>query len=369
MDSEPRIMVAGGGTGGHLYPAIALVKEIEQRFPNSKFLFIGTRRGIEARVVPELEYDIRFIWLRGVQRRLNWRLLIAPIQLLVSIVQCIYTLATFKPHVVIGTGGYVSGPALMLAALFRFPTIIQEQNSFPGMTTRMLARLVDQVHVTFESSIKYFNDQDKVFLSGNPVRGHLSDVPRDVAAQKFGLKASAKTLLIFGGSQGAQSVNQAMVRILPQALEQKEWQVLWGTGELSYAEVSMKMQPFADRVKVLPYIADMAAAYGIADLVVARAGATTVAELQTCGLPAILIPYPFAAANHQEANARALVEANAARMILDNELDSDKLLIELKTLMDNETARIQIGEHLKALALPDAAKTIIDKMMTLLDYD
>jgi UDP-N-acetylglucosamine--N-acetylmuramyl-(pentapeptide) pyrophosphoryl-undecaprenol N-acetylglucosamine transferase len=369
MDSELRIMVAGGGTGGHLYPAIALVKEIEARFPNAKFLFIGTKRGIEARIIPESGYQIRYIWLSGVQRRLSWRLVLPPLQLVVSIIQCIKTLRSFRPHVVIGTGGYVSGPAVMMAALLGYPTVIQEQNSFPGMTTRMLARVVNQVHVTFESSIKYFNDPSKVHLSGNPVRGQLNSTPRDVAATKFGLNAAAKTLLIFGGSQGAHSINQALVAIMPRLLELKGWQVLWGTGNVSYPMVSDAMAAYVDRVKVLPYIADMGAAYGLANLVVARAGATTVAELQMCGLPVILIPYPFAAANHQEANARALVESDAATMVLDSELTSDKLYLELTALMNDKIAREKLGKQLKSLAKPDAAKTIVDHILLIIDNE
>ncbi len=362
------VLFAGGGTGGHLYPAIALAREVEKRAPECCIVFVGTRRGIEARIIPELGYKIHYIWLRGLQRRLNLRLLLFPLQLGVSIIQCLWVLLKLRPNIVVGTGGYVSGPIVFLAAMLKFPAIIQEQNSFPGMTTRWLARVVDQVHVTFEESVKYFKDIKHIRVSGNPIRSQLSQMDRSAAAQALALPADRRTVLVFGGSQGAHSINMAIVRLVPTLLERSDWQILWGTGELDYEHIRDIMHSYAGRVFIRPYIKDMASAYAMADLVVARAGATTVAELQACGLPVILIPYPHAAAGHQEANARALLAKDAVRMVLDSELESDKLLNELIDLMADDKRRTKLGNNLKKQARPDAAKHIVDEMMKLVGH-
>ena len=366
MADKIKLIIAGGGTGGHLYPAIALVKEIEQRYAKCEILFFGTAKGIEARILPEMGYKLSLLWLSGVQRSLNLKLLLFPIQFISSIIKCLFVILKFQPNLVIGTGGYVSGPALFLAALFRFPTIIQEQNSYPGVTTRMLAKVVDQVHLTFEESKKYFNNKDKLYISGNPIRKALRAINKDDGLKKFALDPSKKTLLIFGGSQGAHSLNQAILHVLKPILDDDKWQIVWGAGNYDYPEISTECAKFGSRIWLNPYISDMASAYSVADLVVSRAGATTLAELQVCGLPVLLVPYPYAAANHQEANARTLVKQNAAEMILDSELKSDKFMDILQVLLKNNNRRKELGNNIMALAKPDAAKIIIDKSVELI---
>lgn len=361
-----KVIVAGGGTGGHLYPAIALVKEIERRFPECEILFFGTARGLEAKILPQLGYHLKKIWLRGFQRRFNLYMLILPFQVVASFLQCAITIVKFKPDVVIGTGGYVSGPALFLAALIGYPTIIQEQNSYPGITTRFLARMVDQVHLSFKESTRYFKNKKKLYIRGNPIRSSLNITNRNEAIAKLGLDPKKKNLLVFGGSQGAHSINQAIATIIDDLLNDENWQIIWGTGELDYQEIQSSCSKFSKRVLIKPFITDMASAYAVADLVICRAGATTLAELQTCGLPVILVPFPFAAAGHQEANARALVNQHAAEMVLNHELDSSKLITTLQSLMHDEQKRKRLAVNLKALAMPLAAEKIIDDMMTLI---
>lgn len=366
MQDKIKVIVAGGGTGGHLYPAIALVKEIERRFPKSEILFFGTSRGLESKILPAMEYRLKLLWLKGFQRRISFGNLILPIQILVSLFQCAITMLKFKPDVVIGTGGYVSGPAIFLAAIIGFPTLIQEQNSYPGISTRFLSRFVDQVHLSFEDSIKFFKNKDKIFVSGNPIRTTLNTVNRNNAISKLGIDGTKKTLLILGGSQGAHSINQAILNIIDHLIEKKEWQIIWGSGERDWDVVQQACSRYGSRILVKPFISDMASVYAITDLVVSRAGATTLAELQVCGLPSVLVPFPFATAGHQEANARALVELNAADMVLNGELNTEKFMNTLLMLMENENRRKTLGMNLKALAKPDAAERIIEKMIKLI---
>lgn len=370
MQKKFKVIIAGGGTGGHLYPAIALVKEIEKRFPQSEILFIGTSRGIEAKIIPEMKYQLKLIWIKGFQRKLSLGNLILPLQVIISFFQCAITILNFRPNVVIGTGGYVSGPAILIASFLKVPTIVQEQNSVPGITTRFLASFADQVHLSFDESKKYFTflkNRDKVFVSGNPIRNRLRTISRDAAISKLNIDATKKTLLITGGSQGAHSINEAIQKIIDRLMKMQDWQIIWGTGEKDFDAIRSACKKYSSRIIVKPYITDIASAYAVTDLIINRAGATMLAELKVCGLPTILVPYPFAAAGHQEANARALMEQKAVEMVLNSELESDKFLNTIVTLMENETKRTTLGSNLKALAKPDAAKIIIDEMVKLID--
>ncbi len=366
MADRIRVLLAGAGTGGHLMPAIALAREIESRYTESEILFIGTKHGLEAKLLPELGYALRFIWLRGFQRSRIIGNALLPLQMIVSAVQCFRTLVKFKPDVVIGTGGYISGPALLLAAALRYPTLIQEQNSAPGISTRLLSRFVDQVHLSFEDSIQYFKKRDRIFVSGNPVRSNLQAVDRKTAAGRLGMDAAKRTLFVFGGSQGAHSINLAMLKVLAPLMEKTDWQILWSTGERDYETVQAVCAAMGSRIRVMPFIKDMASAYTVSDLVISRAGATTLAELEACGLPAILVPYPYAAAGHQEANARSLMAQDAVQMVLNHELESDHFLMTIFRLMGDDERRHQLGSNLKRLARPNAAKDIVDYMILLL---
>ena len=368
MDDKIRVIFAGGGTGGHLYPAIALAKEFERRFKTADIMFIGTKRGLESKVVPEFGYKIEFINIRGIQRSLTLQNFKVPFLIVGSLFACHKILRRFKPDVVIGTGGYVSWPMLFSAAIFGYPTIIQEQNSYPGFTTRFLSRFVDQVHLSFDVSVNYIKHKEKVHLSGNPIRSTLNAVDRTSAAKNFGLSSEQKTLLVFGGSQGAHSINTAMLNCIPELMERTDWQILWATGENDYEQVSLQCATFKQRIIVKPYISNMEAAYAVSDLVISRAGATTLAELQMCKLAALLIPYPHAAAGHQEANARALVAKDAVEMVLDSDLSNEIFINKIITLMNDDDRRRLLGINMGQLARPEAAKTIIDKTVELIGH-
>ncbi|MBN1154623.1 undecaprenyldiphospho-muramoylpentapeptide beta-N-acetylglucosaminyltransferase [candidate division KSB1 bacterium] len=368
MDDNIRVIFAGGGTGGHLYPALALAKEVETRFRNAEFLFIGTEHGLESKVVPASGYKIEFIEIQGIRRTMTLTNLKIPFLIVKSLFKCRRILGRFKPHLVIGTGGYVSWPMLFSAALSGYATIIQEQNSYPGVSTRFLSRYVDQVHLSFDESVKYIKDKTKVHLSGNPIRSSLNRVDRKTAAADFDLLPEVKTLLIFGGSQGAHSINMAMLNLVPDLMNLTKWQILWATGENDYAPISESCDEFRHRIRVKPYISNMESAYALTDLVVSRAGATTLAELQQCELAALLIPYPYAAAGHQETNARALVAKGAAEMVLDNELTDVNFVNTMINLMNDDGRRRLLGQQMGKLARPDAAKNIIDKALELIKY-
>ncbi len=366
VKGEPlRIVIAGGGTGGHLLPGLALAEEIRRRWP-SQIVFVGTRRGIEARLLPKLGWPLHYLWIRGLRRRLSPDLLLFPIRLLVSVAQCAGLYRRFKPDAVIGTGGYVSGPALLSALMMGIPTIIQEQNSYPGLVNRMLARYVRQVHLSFPGSEKFFRKKEHIWVSGNPVRIAGSSSTPAASRESFGLSAERPTLLVFGGSQGAHAINRVVLEALPELLESTDLQVIWATGPAEAEKVQAATEAWRERVAVFSFIDRMPDAYRAADLVIARAGASTVAEITCSGLPAILIPYPYAAAGHQEQNARALAEAGAAWMILEKDLTATRLIEAVRALMESESRRREMAEVARRLARPEAARTIVDHLAELL---
>lgn len=357
-----RIVIAGGGTGGHLYPGIALAQEFETKW-QAKIMFIGTSYGIENKVLPAYPYKFKKIWMRGLHRKLSVANLLFPVRLLVSIAQCALIFTIFRPNVIIGTGGYVSGPALMAGLLFGVPTIIQEQNSYPGLVNRLLGRRVKQVHVTFDDSLPYFRGQKDIHLSGNPVRGAFATVQKQAGLKKFGLRENRTTLFVFGGSQGAQAINSAVLENLERLLAHEDLQVLWATGESDFEHIKTRCEMLGDRVRVLPFIDDMASAYAAADLVLCRAGASTLSEIAVCGLPAILIPYPFAAAGHQEFNARSIEKAGAAAVLLEKNLTGENLVAAISELLEDAQKRHSMAAAALVIARPKATQEIAAKIV------
>ena len=360
-----RVIFAGGGTGGHLFPAIAIADKVRELEPSTEILFVGTRDKIEARVVPAKGYAFRSIWISGFHRKLQISNLIFPLKVIVSSMQARSIIRSFKPDVVVGTGGYVSGPVLRAAALFDVPTIIQEQNSYPGVTTRMLANRVNEVHVTFESSKQYFRRMDNLIVSGNPTRDDLENADRDAAFGYFGFAPSeeSKIVLVFGGSLGAHSINQAVEQHLDQLLMQG-LRVIWQTGTDDYVSAKNLCGTYATKkIWVNAFIDRMDYAYAIADVVVCRAGATTIAELTRLGKPAILVPYPHAAANHQAENAKSLAESEAAVVLNDLEA-SGELFSTVLSLMNDQRLR-EMSMQSKKLGKPNAARVIAQRVIHL----
>ncbi len=329
-------------------------------------MFIGTAYGIENKILPTLPYEFRKIVMRGLRRRITLANLLFPLRLFVSVLQCIATFMRFKPGAIIGTGGYVSGPPLLAGLLMGIPTVIQEQNSYPGLVNRVLGKKVSQVHLTFEDSRPYFQGQKSLFISGNPVRTGLTNVERSEALATFGLQTDMITLFVFGGSQGAHTINKIVVESLPSILALDKLQVLWATGDNDWQTVVDGCGELAERVKIHRFVDNMAAAYGAADFVLCRSGATTLAEISKCGLPAILVPYPYAAERHQEHNARSFAKAGAATLILEPDLTSESLASEVARLYENRDRRTAMAAASKELARPNAAQEIADHITQLL---
>ncbi|MBN1560464.1 undecaprenyldiphospho-muramoylpentapeptide beta-N-acetylglucosaminyltransferase [candidate division KSB1 bacterium] len=352
---------AGGGTGGHLYPAVALAQRLVELRPECAVQFVGTARGIERRVLPELGFPLSLIAVRGVDRSLTLRNLLVPFTLSWSLLQCCALLLKYRPNAVIGTGGYVSGPMLFVASLLRIPTLIQEQNSVPGATTRLLARLVRRIHISFAESRRYFKKQRNLHLSGNPVRQFDLSKSRDEACAQFGLTGDHPVCLVFGGSQGAQAINAALLNCLDELMGATSLQIIWSAGQHDLEGVKELSARYADRISVAAFISDMASAYAAADFCLTRAGALTLAELTLVGLPSIIVPYPYAAGNHQETNARALERQHACVLIRQSELP-DKLLAELLTLASDDEKRQRLAEAARASSFPNATDEIVQSI-------
>ena len=360
-----RAIFAGGGTGGHLFPAIAIADELKKNEPNVEILFIGTSDKIEARVVPQKGYLFRSIWISGFHRRLRISNLLFPLKVIVSFMQSVSIIKAFKPDVVVGTGGYVSGPVLRAAIFAKVPTLIQEQNSYPGVTTRMLAKKSNEVHLTFESSKKYFKQTNNTFITGNPTRNDLDNVNREEAIRYFGFEPSEqkKTLLVFGGSLGAHTINTAIQKNLNN-IYQKNIRLIWQTGSEDFESTKKMCAAYPQNaVWTNAFIDRMDYAYAASDLVVCRAGATTIAELTRLGKAAILVPYPFAAANHQVENAKSMAEYGAAEIVYDHEVQ-DRLEPELNLLMDDERLQ-RMSKKSKMFGKPDAAREIARRVIQL----
>ncbi len=360
-----RVVFAGGGTGGHLYPAIAIAEAFHRRVPNFDCLFLGTSRGLEARVVPPLGYRLELTPVRGLLRKLTLSNLLVPVYLIKSIWQCLRLFKSFDPQLIIGTGGYVSGPALLAAWLSRRKFVVQEQNSFPGLVNRWWGERAAVVFLSFEESKKFFRRQEHLRVVGNPVRGNLAAGDRRAAAEKWQLAPDRTTLLIFGGSQGARRINELVLEILPQLAPLANFQILWAAGPMHFEKIAPAAKNMPN-VKIVAYIDDMASAYTLADFVLCRAGASTIFELANCGLPSILVPFPFATADHQTFNARALAAAGAARLLVEKELTAGKLFNAVRELATQAEVRQQMAAAAQKLARPKAAEEIVEVCLSLM---
>ncbi len=355
------ILFAGGGTGGHLYPAIAIAEEIIKHEPKAKIVFVGTKEKIEARVVPQKGFEFHTIWISGFSRRVTINNAVFPLKVIVSLFQSFFVIKKIKPNVVVGTGGYVCGPILFVASLLGIPTVVHESNSYPGVTTRMLAGRVSKVFVQFDVTKQWITSKASIEVVGNPTRDELSTISHKEGCEFFKLDANKKTIFAFGGSLGAASINNAMPEIVNDAIA-NDYQVVWQTGESDWHSAE-KIQHHKN-IKVMKYVDRMDCGYAAADIVVSRSGATTLAELTRIGKPAILVPYPFAAANHQVMNAETVVAAGAAVMMKDSDLKKSLLPMVRELLFDDEKQKIMHGKSL-SLGKPNAGKEIAQKIILL----
>ncbi|HLP14658.1 MAG TPA: undecaprenyldiphospho-muramoylpentapeptide beta-N-acetylglucosaminyltransferase [Bacteroidota bacterium] len=355
------VLFAGGGTGGHLFPALAIAEEIRSIDPRARCVFVGTKNKIESRVVPQKGYEFFTIWISGFHRRLTADNLAFPVKVVVSLIQAYRILKSVRPNAVVGTGGYVCGPVLYMASVLGIPVVIHESNSYPGVTTRLLARRATEVMITFAETARWLPAGVTPTVMGNPTRRELDTTGHEEASASFRLDPEKKTVLVFGGSLGAASINLALERCIAQWTN-KQIQVIWQTGAY---EGSDRFRAYeSESVRVVEFIDAMSRAYAASDLVVCRSGATTLAELTRLGKPAILIPYPQAAANHQELNARALVESGAARMIPDSKAN-DLLCEAVIALLDDDATRTMMSAKSRALGRPEAGRAIAHRILEL----
>lgn len=361
-----RVLIAGGGTGGHVYPALATIEAL-QSAGTFEFLYVGGKGGIETRIVPRHGVPMETIWIAGIARRFTLKNLLFPVKLLASLWASRNIIKKFRPDVAIGTGGYVSGPILYMAAKMNIPVLIQEQDAHPGLTTRLLAKYARRICLAFPGMEAHFPAwTEKLVVTGNPVRSDLRDIPAADARREWGFAGDKPTLFVFGGSQGARSINLAMGKILPDLLKKCDLQVLWQTGESQYESVLGRFGPGSDRLKIVPYVQKMNAAYAAADVVVCRAGAITLAELAIVGKPAILVPYPFAAGQHQAHNSRLIEQAGAAVMVKESPGWEKQLRETVEMLIGEPERRRKMSTAWQSLARPNAADEIAAEVLKLL---
>ena len=357
---EPvRLLVAAGGTGGHVYPGIAIAEEWMRQHPDSSVTFVGTARGIESKAVPAAGFDFRAIEARGLPRRPSLEFLRAVAAFLKGFRQMATIIKDVKPHVILATGGYVSGPAAIWARLLGIPLVLQEQNSVPGAANRWLSLIATEVHISFVESRSYFRRRNNLRVSGNPIRRSLLLQDRAGAYEALGLDPARRTLLVFGGSHGASSINRAVQAALPLLARVGRLQAIWQTGTKDAEAMAAAAKEASFPVKVVPYLDQIDRAYAVTDLAVCRAGAMTITELTACGVPSILVPYPYAARDHQTQNARGLADRGAAEMIADAELSPEDLAARIEALFKDESRLRRMGRAARAFSRTNAAERIV----------
>ncbi len=365
-----KFIVTGGGTGGHIYPALAIAKGLQEKY-GAEVVYFGGTRGLEAEIVPREGLSFRSIELSGLKRSISYANILAFWQALKGFREARRIIKEFAPAAVIGTGGYVCGPVVLAAALSGFPTLIHEQNAFPGITNRILSRFTSCVALTFEDAKRFFPSKAKLKVTGLPVRKEILNRNKAEGRSKLGMPQKGILVLSFGGSQGARSINNSMLHVFKRFAGREGIFFLHVTGPNNYEVFmeqfnSMKI-PLYGNITITSYIHDMSSAYAAADLVISRAGAATLAEITAQGLPSILIPYPYATDNHQEYNARALKRANAAVLILDKDLSGNILSSEIERLTGDAGLLASMAEASKALGKPNALDDILDCIQGLID--
>ena len=365
MKQSINILISGGGTGGHIYPAIAIANELKVRYPEAKFLFVGAKDKMEMEKVPEAGYQIIGLWISGIQRKLTIKNLLFPFRLLDSLVKAAKIIRQFKPDIVIGTGGFASGPTLIMANRKKIPTIIQEQNSYPGITNKLLSKKSTIVCVAYDGLERFF-PKEKIVKTGNPVRASLLSIHVKEKIQEanklFQLKMKTTTVLVLGGSLGARKINQLIEANISFFKEQKV-QVLWQCGKLYYDDYKKYAQK--ENFYVHAFINKMDLAYAAADIIISRAGASSVSELCIVGKPTIFIPSPNVAEDHQTKNAKSIVDKHGAILLRETELETFPIVFE--TLLKDEGKQESLSQNIKELALPNATHNIINQVEKLLD--
>ena len=359
-----RIILSGGGTGGHIYPAISIANELKSRDNNSEILFVGARDKMEMKIVPKYGFEILGLWISGFNRGKIFNNLLFPVKLLVSVFQSIILIKKFKPDVVVGTGGYASGPTLYIANLFNIPTLIQEQNSYPGITNKILSKRVNTVCVAYRNLDKFF-PKDKLILTGNPVRSSISSNADyfDKGISHFKLDSNKKTLLVIGGSLGSREINKSIYSIIDY-LKYLNLQVIWQCGKLYYDRYKSMVD--SENIKLVDFLDEINLAFSVSDFIISRAGASSVSELSIIGKPVIFIPSPNVAEDHQLKNAQAIVENDAAILVEEKNLEKD-LKKQINMLNSSSELRNKLSKNIKKLAFVNATNDIVNEIKKIMN--
>lgn len=361
--SSYKIILSGGGTGGHIYPAIAIANELKSRYPDAEFLFVGAKDRMEMEKVPQAGFEIIGLWISGIQRKLTLKNLTFPFKLLSSLVKSRKIVKQFKPDVVIGTGGFASGPLLQVATSKGIPSLIQEQNSYPGITNKLLSKKTNKICVAYDGLERFF-PENKIIKTGNPVRQDLLNIDkkREEAKELFQLEKEKKTLLVLGGSLGSRRINELIEKELDYLLTHNI-QIIWQCGKLYFDKY--KIYGNTKNIQVHAFINNMACAYASADIIISRAGASSVSELCIVGKPVIFIPSPNVAEDHQAKNAQAIVDEDAGILIRESDLEVD-FQNKFTQLIVSPERQQQLSENIKKLALVNATSDIVDEVEKLL---
>lgn len=360
-----KVIVTGGGTGGHIYPALAIAESVLKEIPNSEVLYIGCEDGLENQIVPGTNIAFKTISAKGLPRKLSPALFKAAFISSKGVLEANQYIKEFQPDLVIGTGGFVCGPTVLMAAKNHIPTMIHEQNAYPGITNKILAPMVSKVLVCYPEAKGYFKRAKEIVQTGLPVRSDIAVISREEGCEKFDLDPSLKTILITGGSRGARTINRVCALALPGILSNPNVQVIFIAGKTGYVETSLLLkdaalpEEFESRLHLLDYTHHMPHALAAADVVIGRAGATFLAEIAVRGVPGILVPYPYASENHQEHNARAVIDAGGAEMILDDDFTVPKLMAILDKFLNDQAYYMDKKTHMQALARPEALTDIM----------
>lgn len=363
-----RIIISGGGTGGHIFPAIAIADTLKKRFPNAEILFIGAKNRMEMDRVPKAGYPIEGLWISGFKRELSLDNLSFPFKLVSSLMKARRIIKRFNPDVVIGVGGFASGPTMKMASSLNIPIVIQEQNSFPGVTNKLVAKKAAKICVAYDNMEKWF-PKDKIVVTGNPLRNNIKSLEgkKEESLAFFGLDTNKKTILLVGGSQGALGINKGITAQLS-SFKDNDYQLIWQTGKYYYdkAVEDVRNNGLEERIKCIVFIDRMDLAYSAADVVISRAGAMSISELSLLNKAVVFVPLPTAAEDHQTKNAMRLVEANAAVMVNNNATEKELLPVVFDLLKDSEKLEM-LKENIVRFAKPNAAEDIVNQIELILN--
>jgi UDP-N-acetylglucosamine--N-acetylmuramyl-(pentapeptide) pyrophosphoryl-undecaprenol N-acetylglucosamine transferase len=366
-----RAILTGGGTGGHIYPAVSIAREIQKRYKNAEIIFVGTEKGLESKIIPKEGFKLKTIKVRGFERKLTLKNLVAVKEAAFSITSVRKIIKDFKPDIVIGTGGYVCGTVMLTASLMGIPTVIHESNAFAGMTNKILFRFVDKIALNFEEAAKYFKNPKKVIVTGNPIRSDIFDITKHQGRIELNFEEKMPLVLVTGGSRGARRINQSILSLAEDCSMSGRYQLLHVTGDTQYEAV---LQSYKDRkisidstnIKVVPYLHNMPYALAASDIIISRCGAMTLSEITALGKPSILIPFPHAADNHQEYNGRALEKKGAAVVIVERDITEERLKNTVLELLNNKEKLEHMALNSKQLGIKNATEKIGDIISELL---